>query len=76
MPKYNSPVQAEAFRSRMIESTFSQLGPARMFSTQRLAKTLDITLKGRNVKKLRNLFETKNAKHFLSVFLNNIYCLQ
>jgi hypothetical protein len=67
VPKYDSPVQAEAFRSRVIECTFSPLGPARLFYSQRLAKTLYITLKGRNVKKLQNPFY---------VFLNNISCLQ
>ena len=61
MPKYDSPVQAEAFISRVTECTFSQLGPARMFSSQCLAKTLYITLKGRNLKRLQNPYQTKKG---------------
>ncbi len=52
-PKYDSPVQTQAFETRVTKCNFSSLGPVVKFSVERLAKTLLLFLQTRNAKKLQ-----------------------
>jgi len=56
VPKYDSPLQTEAFKTRVIECEFSNHSGARGLTSPRLAKTLLGFLNSRNFKKIENNF--------------------
>ena len=61
-PKFDSPIQTEAFNSRVIRCDFSILYPEVIYSAERLAKTLLLMLESRDTHKLE---ESCKAVRFL-----------
>ena len=56
LPKYDSPTQAEALRTRVMECEFSSYSDARGLTSPRLAKTLLTILSNRNLEKIEENF--------------------
>ena len=56
LPRYDSPTQAEALSTRVMECEFSSYSDARGLTSPRLAKTLLTILSNRNLGKIEKKF--------------------